>query len=157
MTPSLKRRSSVSPKPSNTFKWDPMGTWTANTGNDVAIITRSEWPWDWELTPIIRAISGIREAVVSMRSRHPIIIEGPKRQVVTIRPFVSQLSPRRLRAEEAGFEIQEKIQRTNPWAYLGLHITERNIVPQQLVIKDNVKTLRDLHQLFGSSIGCSCC
>ncbi|NWV64744.1 POK18 protein, partial [Malurus elegans] len=49
--------------------------------------------------------------------------------------------------EKAGFEIQqEKIQRTCPWTYLGHRITKQTIVPQQLTIKDNPKTLRDLHQ-----------
>lgn len=53
--------------------------------------------------------------------------------------------------EKAGFEIQqEKIQRTCPWTYLGLHISERTVVPQQLTIRDDPKTLQDLHQLCGS-------
>lgn len=53
--------------------------------------------------------------------------------------------------EKAGFEIQqEKIQRTCPWTYLGLRISERTIVPQQLAINDSPKTLRNLHQLCGS-------
>ncbi|NWV06511.1 POK11 protein, partial [Ptilonorhynchus violaceus] len=50
-----------------------------------------------------------------------------------------------------GFEIQtEKIQRTCPWTYLGLHIRERMVIPQQLTIRDDTKTLRDLHQICGS-------
>ncbi|KFO55437.1 Putative Pol polyprotein, partial [Corvus brachyrhynchos] len=53
--------------------------------------------------------------------------------------------------EKAGFEIQtEKIQRTCPWTYLGLCIGEQTIVPQQLTIQDDPKTLWDLHQLCGS-------
>ncbi|NXI06316.1 POK11 protein, partial [Pachycephala philippinensis] len=53
--------------------------------------------------------------------------------------------------EKAGFEIQqEKILRTCPWTYLGLHIGERTVVPQQLTIRDDPRTLRDLHQLCGS-------
>ncbi|NXN15345.1 POK8 protein, partial [Indicator maculatus] len=48
--------------------------------------------------------------------------------------------------EKAGFEIcEDKIQYTNPWTYLGLQIRERTIVPQQLTIRDDPKTLRDLH------------
>ncbi|NWI36809.1 POK8 protein, partial [Picathartes gymnocephalus] len=54
--------------------------------------------------------------------------------------------------EEAGFQIaEEKIQRTCPWTYLGLWIGERTIVPQQLSIRDDPKTLRDLHQLRGNT------
>ncbi|NXJ21462.1 PO113 protein, partial [Dicrurus megarhynchus] len=49
--------------------------------------------------------------------------------------------------ERAGFEIQqEKIQCTCPWTYLGLCISKWTVVPQQLAIKDDPKTLRDLHQ-----------
>ncbi|NXX63106.1 POK10 protein, partial [Scopus umbretta] len=55
--------------------------------------------------------------------------------------------------EKAGFEIREdKIQYTNPWTYLGFQIRERTIVPQQLVIRDDPKTLRDLHSLLCGSI-----
>ncbi|KFO62145.1 hypothetical protein N302_10320, partial [Corvus brachyrhynchos] len=53
--------------------------------------------------------------------------------------------------EKAGFDVQqEKIQRTCPWTYLGLCISKQTTVPQQLAIKDNPKTLRDLQQLCGS-------
>ncbi|NXB99224.1 POK11 protein, partial [Orthonyx spaldingii] len=53
--------------------------------------------------------------------------------------------------QQEGFEIQsDKIQSTCPWDYLGLQIWEKSIVPQQLSIKDNPKTLHDLHQLCGS-------
>ncbi|XP_014108301.1 PREDICTED: endogenous retrovirus group K member 18 Pol protein-like [Pseudopodoces humilis] len=53
--------------------------------------------------------------------------------------------------EDAGFEIcEDKIHHTCPWTYLGLQIREQTIVPQQLTIKDDPKTLRDLHQLCGS-------
>ncbi|NWW63284.1 POK18 protein, partial [Ifrita kowaldi] len=53
--------------------------------------------------------------------------------------------------EKTGFEIREdKVQYTSPWTYLGLQIRERTIVPQQLAIQDDPKTLRDLHKLCGS-------
>lgn len=49
--------------------------------------------------------------------------------------------------EEAGVQIaKEKIQHTFPWTYLGLQIGGRVVTPQQLSIKDDPKTLRDLHQ-----------
>ncbi|NXM09799.1 PO113 protein, partial [Tyrannus savana] len=48
--------------------------------------------------------------------------------------------------QKAGFEIREdKVQYISPWKYLGLQIRERTIVPQQLAIRDDPKTLRDLH------------
>ncbi|RMC17991.1 hypothetical protein DUI87_04867 [Hirundo rustica rustica] len=51
----------------------------------------------------------------------------------------------------AGFELQEeKIQRMPPWKYLGLESGKRNIVPQKLVVKNNIKTLADVHQLCRS-------
>ncbi|NWH42364.1 POK18 protein, partial [Chloropsis hardwickii] len=53
--------------------------------------------------------------------------------------------------EKAGFEIHEdKMQYTNPWTYLRFQIHERTIVPQQLAIRDDPKTLTDLHSLCGS-------
>ncbi|RMC02374.1 hypothetical protein DUI87_21544 [Hirundo rustica rustica] len=51
----------------------------------------------------------------------------------------------------AGFELQEeKIGRMPPWKYLGLEIGNRTIVPQKLVVKNNIKTLTDVQQLCGS-------
>lgn len=40
-----------------------------------------------------------------------------------------------------------KSAKTSQWKYLGLSITERTIVPQQISINDNPKTLQELHQL----------
>ncbi|NXM42130.1 POK18 protein, partial [Gymnorhina tibicen] len=46
--------------------------------------------------------------------------------------------------ENAGFSLQpDEIQRVCP-------VRERTVIPQPLVIKDNPRTLRDLHQLCGS-------
>ncbi|RMB99752.1 hypothetical protein DUI87_23754 [Hirundo rustica rustica] len=51
----------------------------------------------------------------------------------------------------AGFRLQEKkIQRMPPWKYLGLEIGKRTIVLQNLVVKNNIKTLADVQQLCGS-------
>lgn len=53
--------------------------------------------------------------------------------------------------EDAEFEIcEDKVRYTSPRTYLGLQIHERTIVPQQLTIKDDSRTLRDLHQLCTS-------
>lgn len=49
------------------------------------------------------------------------------------------------------FEIQEdKVQLSCPWTYLGLQLHDQTIMPQQLIIKDDPKTLHDLQQLCGS-------
>ncbi|NXK70639.1 POK10 protein, partial [Sylvietta virens] len=51
----------------------------------------------------------------------------------------------------AGFELaEEKIQKMPPWRYLGLEIGKRTVVPQKLVIKPEIQTLADVHQLCGS-------
>ncbi|RMC05587.1 hypothetical protein DUI87_17672 [Hirundo rustica rustica] len=51
----------------------------------------------------------------------------------------------------AGFELQEeKIQRMPPWKYQGLEIGKQTIVPQKLVVKNNIKSLPDVQQLCGS-------
>ncbi|KAF4797952.1 endogenous retrovirus group K member 18 Pol protein-like protein [Turdus rufiventris] len=53
--------------------------------------------------------------------------------------------------QKAGFEIREdKVQYTSLWKYLGLQIHEKTIVPQQLTIRDDPKTLRNLQSLGGS-------
>lgn len=66
--------------------------------------------------------------------------------------YLNIVFKRTIRAiEEAGFEIREdKIQYTCPWTYLGLRIHKQTIVPQQLTIWDDLKTLWDLYQLCGS-------
>ncbi|RMB93252.1 hypothetical protein DUI87_30374 [Hirundo rustica rustica] len=51
----------------------------------------------------------------------------------------------------AGFELQEeKIQRMPSWKYLGLETGKWTIVPQKLVVKNNINTLEDVQQLCGS-------
>ncbi|NWV16097.1 POK8 protein, partial [Origma solitaria] len=48
--------------------------------------------------------------------------------------------------ESYGFEIQSaKVQRTEPWEYLGMRIRAQTIIPQEIKILDNPKTLRDLY------------
>ncbi|NXR51442.1 POK8 protein, partial [Hippolais icterina] len=50
-----------------------------------------------------------------------------------------------------GFEIREdKVQLSCSWTYLGFWLHEQTIVPQQLITKDNPKTLHNLQQLCGS-------
>ncbi|TRZ06919.1 hypothetical protein HGM15179_020189 [Zosterops borbonicus] len=118
----------------------------ADTRAGVTIIARSKWPQGWELVPTNGVISRTGGVASSMQSKQTILIEGTEGQVATVRPFVTIQA-----IEGAGFEIvTEKIQCTCPWTYLGLRIGERTIVPQQLTIKDNPRTLRDLHQLCGS-------
>ncbi|RMC20596.1 hypothetical protein DUI87_01448 [Hirundo rustica rustica] len=47
-----------------------------------------------------------------------------------------------------------KIQRIPPWKYLGLEIEKQTIVPQKLVVKNNIRTLADVQQLCGSLNWC---
>lgn len=51
---------------------------TTDNGADVAIITRSEWPLDWELVPTNSVISGIGGAATSLRSKNTSSVEGPE-------------------------------------------------------------------------------
>ncbi|NWI78642.1 POK8 protein, partial [Dryoscopus gambensis] len=51
---------------------------------------------------------------------------------------------------EAGFELNlEKFQKLPPWKYLGLQISNRTIIPQQLEFNASPKNLWDIHQLCG--------
>ncbi|KAF4794292.1 hypothetical protein TURU_103504 [Turdus rufiventris] len=49
-----------------------------DTGADVTIIARSEWPANWPLQPVAGMISGIGGVSVSMQGKHNAIIEGPE-------------------------------------------------------------------------------
>lgn len=59
-----------------------------DTGADVTIIARSDWPAHWDLQPVAGMISGIGGTTVSMRSKNNILVEGPEGKLATIRPFV---------------------------------------------------------------------
>lgn len=59
-----------------------------DTGADIIMITQPKWSPNQELTPVTGVISVIGGAIVSMRSKHTITIEGPESQTATIRPFV---------------------------------------------------------------------
>lgn len=59
-----------------------------DTGADVTIIVRSEWPADWELEPVSRLISGIRGVATSWRSKKNIVIRGPEEKMAIVRPFI---------------------------------------------------------------------
>ncbi|RMB92891.1 hypothetical protein DUI87_30785 [Hirundo rustica rustica] len=76
----------------------------------------------------------------------PLEISSPRDEKLAIYLSVVPLFPAVPR-----FELQEeKIQRMPPWKYLGLEIGKRTIVPQKLVVKNNIETLADVQQLCGS-------
>ncbi|KFO58794.1 hypothetical protein N302_09048, partial [Corvus brachyrhynchos] len=53
--------------------------------------------------------------------------------------------------EAKGSELQpEKMQRTSPWKYLGLKITETSITPTPITINNNPKTLEEVQQICGT-------
>lgn len=55
-----------------------------DTGADVTLIARSEWPTDWELEPISGFISGIGGVATSWRAKKNVVISGPEGKVATI-------------------------------------------------------------------------
>ncbi|KAM7023665.1 endogenous retrovirus group K member 18 Pro protein-like [Acridotheres tristis] len=59
-----------------------------DTGADVTVIARSEWPPHWEVQPVAGMLSGIVGVAISMRSRCNVVIEGPEGKLAAIRPFV---------------------------------------------------------------------
>lgn len=59
-----------------------------DTGADVTLIAKSEWPLDWELEPISGFISGIGGVATSWRAKRNAVISGPEGKVATVRPFV---------------------------------------------------------------------
>lgn len=61
-----------------------------DTGADVSLIAKSEWPSDWELELTSGLISGIGRVATSWRSKCNVVIGGPEGKMVTVRPFVIQ-------------------------------------------------------------------
>lgn len=59
-----------------------------DTGADVTIIARVEWPAQWGLRASRESITGIGGTAQSIRNSAPIIIEGPDGHTASVRPFV---------------------------------------------------------------------
>lgn len=59
-----------------------------DTGADVTIIARSEWPAQWGLQASGEALTGIRGKTMTMRSSAPLIIEDPDGNTARVQPFV---------------------------------------------------------------------
>ncbi|XP_066194281.1 uncharacterized protein [Sylvia atricapilla] len=49
-----------------------------DTGADVTLIAKSEWPSDWELEPVSGFISGIGGVATSWRAKKNVVISGPE-------------------------------------------------------------------------------
>lgn len=100
----------------------------------------------WYVTRVLAPIRKIAQKSIILHYMDDILICSPSQSYLdwTLDKTVSAL-------QAEGFEIQqEKVQKTSSWKYLGLSITERTIVPQQIAINNNPKTLQELHQLCGS-------
>lgn len=59
-----------------------------DTGADVTIISKAEWPPQWGLRPSAGRVSGIGGTTPSMRTMNNIVIEGPDGHMASIKPFV---------------------------------------------------------------------
>lgn len=59
-----------------------------DTGANVTLTARSEWPSDWELKPVAGCISGIGGIATSWRSKRNVMIRGPEGETATVRPFI---------------------------------------------------------------------
>ncbi|TRZ14436.1 hypothetical protein HGM15179_012669 [Zosterops borbonicus] len=54
-----------------------------DTGADVTLLAKSEWPPDWELEPVSGFISGIGGVATSWRAKRNVVISGPEGKVAT--------------------------------------------------------------------------
>lgn len=59
-----------------------------DTGADVTLVAKSEWPPDWELEPVADFISGIGRVTTSWQTKRHVVISGPEGKMATVRPFV---------------------------------------------------------------------
>ncbi|RMC19771.1 hypothetical protein DUI87_03335 [Hirundo rustica rustica] len=101
---------------------------------------------DWYLSSLLSPVrAAVGEAII-LHYTDDVLVCAPNDDLLSrvLDPTIDSLVA-------AGFELQEeKIQRMPPWKYLGLEIGKRTIVPQKLVVKNNIKTLADVQLLCGS-------
>lgn len=62
-----------------------------DTGADVTIISRSEWPRDWSLEMPTSSISGVRGQSVLYVSKDPVTLQFPETQQVNLKVYVMSL------------------------------------------------------------------
>ncbi|KAF4796247.1 hypothetical protein TURU_086012 [Turdus rufiventris] len=101
-----------------------------DTGADVTIIARSEWPANGELQPVAGMISGIGGITVSMQSKQNIIVKGPERNLATIRPFMFSGMPLSLDFPSQKKTIKDSVE--------PLHRASQSLISAQAESKHNV-------------------
>ncbi|RMC03508.1 hypothetical protein DUI87_20707 [Hirundo rustica rustica] len=101
-----------------------------------------QWYLSSLLSPVRAAVGG----AIILHYRDDVLVCAPNDDLLS---HVLDLTIDSLVA--AGFKLQEeKIQRMPPWKYLGLEVGKRTIVPQKLVVKNNIRISADVQQLCGS-------
>uniref|UniRef100_A0A674H708 Uncharacterized protein n=1 Tax=Taeniopygia guttata TaxID=59729 RepID=A0A674H708_TAEGU len=100
----------------------------------------------WYVSSLLAPVRTANDGVIIHHYMDDILICAPNDDLLS---HVLEVTTKVLVA--AGFELREdKVQRMPTCRYLGLEIGKRTIVPQKLVIKNNIKTLADVQQLCGS-------
>lgn len=92
--------------------------------------------------PVVRCPHCITSQESVPQSNHP-PLHGRYPYLCT-RPDLLRCNPKKTiqAVESAGFKISKnKIQFTSPWTYLGLRIREPTVVPRQLAIRGDLRTL----------------
>ncbi|KAF4804967.1 hypothetical protein TURU_003048 [Turdus rufiventris] len=110
-----------------------------DTGADVTIIARSEWPVNWDLQTVAGIFSGTGGVTVSMQSRNNVITEGPEGKLATIRPFVNHHTPAAL---HSGLPKDPERPKQSVWIHqpdmppTGKHNRSRSPVQPSLLNED---------------------
>lgn len=63
-------------------------TGLVDTGADVSIIQRSEWPSDWPLVQVFAAVTGVGGTQIPWQSLHSLLVEGPENKHAMLKPYV---------------------------------------------------------------------
>uniref|UniRef100_A0A8C3EM58 Uncharacterized protein n=1 Tax=Corvus moneduloides TaxID=1196302 RepID=A0A8C3EM58_CORMO len=98
------------------------------------------------IAKILSPIRAKAEKAIILHYMDDVLVCAPNNQYLeqTLNMVVEAL-------EAKGFELQpEKMQRTSPWNYLGLKITETSITPTPVTINNNPKTLEEVQQICGT-------
>lgn len=96
---------------------------------------------------VSQALRGFRQQNSDLIIYHymdDILIAGKRDLSEKLKELTTQLS-------NFGLKIApEKVQKMQPWKYLGWKILEKTIVPQKLEITDKIETLNDVQNLLGT-------
>ncbi|RMB94865.1 hypothetical protein DUI87_28669 [Hirundo rustica rustica] len=94
------------------------GTWEhtlskvmTDTGADVTILDKNAWPRSWPLVQSINTVQGVGGGQQPLQSQHPVTLQLPEGQKVTLRPYVMALPVNTISCNNQNYLLDIKIQK----------------------------------------------